>query len=199
MSQRGVERRARGAGRCCQWSTFFCSATARTAEQPNTGLQSRSRIWIISEIIPINTTQGKRFFIYVLRVFLLFYFLPTGGWNDLLFLLCCFHFSMGTAVSKRKNLKNDAISSVAAKVRWVSDRYSRMTVLIGCWSGRCGGVFKCPTEPQAINAESIVYIPPLYSENVIQIIKQKFNELYGFIIAGQCGHLVNQCGYLIIC
>lgn len=28
-----------------------------------------------------------------------------------------FHFSMGTAVSKRKNLRSDAISSVAAKVR----------------------------------------------------------------------------------
>lgn len=30
---------------------------------------------------------------------------------------CRFHVSMGTAASKRRNLRNDAISSVAAKVR----------------------------------------------------------------------------------
>ncbi|KAJ8413817.1 hypothetical protein AAFF_G00064150 [Aldrovandia affinis] len=41
----------------------------------------------------------------------------TGLWNELFFRLCRFHSSMGTAVSKRKNLRNDAISSVAAKVR----------------------------------------------------------------------------------
>lgn len=41
-------------------------------------------------------------------------------WNVLFSCKRCFHASMGTAVSKRKNLRNDAISSVAAKVRWVS-------------------------------------------------------------------------------
>lgn len=43
--------------------------------------------------------------------------------------LGCFHFSMGTAVSKRKNLRSDAISSVAAKVRWVRPGEQ------GMWSG----------------------------------------------------------------
>ncbi|XP_035246155.1 NMDA receptor synaptonuclear signaling and neuronal migration factor [Anguilla anguilla] len=41
----------------------------------------------------------------------------TRLWNELFLCQRCFHFSMGTAVSKRKNLRNDAISSVAAKVR----------------------------------------------------------------------------------
>ncbi|XP_030215533.1 NMDA receptor synaptonuclear signaling and neuronal migration factor isoform X2 [Gadus morhua] len=38
-------------------------------------------------------------------------------WNGSRYLPCRFQLSMGTAVSKRKNMRNDAISSVAAKVR----------------------------------------------------------------------------------
>ncbi|KAM7393060.1 hypothetical protein PAMA_007941 [Pampus argenteus] len=38
-------------------------------------------------------------------------------WNEQFSCLRRFHVSMGTAASKRKNLRNDAISSVAAKVR----------------------------------------------------------------------------------
>lgn len=41
-------------------------------------------------------------------------------WNEQFPRLRRFHVSMGTTVSKRKNLRNDAISSVAAKVRWVT-------------------------------------------------------------------------------
>lgn len=51
---------------------------------------------------------------------------PISLWNALHFLLWVrFHFRMGTAVSKRKNLRSDAISSVAAKVRWVSELNTR--------------------------------------------------------------------------
>lgn len=39
------------------------------------------------------------------------------GWNDRFSLPRRFHVSMGAAASRRKNLRNDAISSVAAKVR----------------------------------------------------------------------------------
>ncbi|KAM4531975.1 NMDA receptor synaptonuclear signaling and neuronal migration factor isoform 2-T2 [Fundulus diaphanus] len=42
---------------------------------------------------------------------------PSSVWNEHFSRLRRFHVSMGTAVSKRKNLRNDAISSVAAKVR----------------------------------------------------------------------------------
>lgn len=41
-------------------------------------------------------------------------------WHEQLSCLRRLHASMGTAVSKRKSLRNDAISSVAAKVRWVA-------------------------------------------------------------------------------
>ncbi|KAJ8005900.1 hypothetical protein DPEC_G00122700 [Dallia pectoralis] len=42
---------------------------------------------------------------------------PPYQWNGRAFFVGCVHFSMGTAGSKRKTLRNDAISSVAAKVR----------------------------------------------------------------------------------
>lgn len=64
-------------------------------------------------------------------------FLPCL-WNERVSCLRRFHVSMGTAVSKRKNLRNDAISSVAAKVRWVTPgalriwtRYMEASVRLG--------------------------------------------------------------------
>lgn len=57
-------------------------------------------------------------FLFFLAIFILFSSSHSSFlWNELFSCLHRFHASMGTAVSKRKNLRNDAISSVAAKVR----------------------------------------------------------------------------------
>ena len=53
----------------------------------------------------------------VYHLFRAFYRSARRQWNGSRFPPCRFQLSMGTAVSKRKNMRNDAISSVAAKVR----------------------------------------------------------------------------------
>jgi len=127
-----------------------CAATPRTCSYPEKHRESKSDIPPFSASFPLQTRARHTFsrishfqlcfpsfcccgFYTVLVVAF-----PPCLWNERVSCLRRFHVSMGTAVSKRKNLRNDAISSVAAKVRWVTPgalriwtRYMEASVRLG--------------------------------------------------------------------
>ena len=76
-----------------------------------------------NQINPTIEESLKKYGIYteihnsVNHLFRAFYRSARRQWNGSRYLPCRFQLSMGIAVSKRKNMRNDAISSVAAKVR----------------------------------------------------------------------------------